>query len=302
MKTEIQDGRKHSFYIIYNTLIDDFAPQIGVYGIAIYNVLARYAGDRHEAWPSYQTIAKHLGISRRKVMITIDLLIKTGLIVKEARQLPSGDATSNRYTLLGINSDGSAHNALGGAPPSEQDAPPSARQSLPSEQGAPQVVHDNHHGGAPHAPEEYSLNKTHSDKDANEEYTGKTDHDDEDNAGARERRSRKTEPEVATVFEAWQDNCPGTLTPHLSEILIDLTDECGSNAVVYGIKTAVEAGARNFKYVAACARNHAAGKEPPSNRASPNRGHWSRPTKVDGSMAAFDEFEEMLEREGVNSE
>jgi hypothetical protein len=65
------------------------------------------------------------------------------------------------------------------------------------------------------------------------------------------------------VFKAWAENIPGTMTPILSERLHDLTDECGIPAVIHGIVASVEAGARNFNYIAKCARNHAAGKEKP---------------------------------------
>lgn len=77
--------------------------------------------------------------------------------------------------------------------------------------------------------------------------------DDDDNARARG---------DAAVFKAWAENIPGTMTPILSEKLHDLTDECGVPAVIHGIVASVEAGARNFNYIAKCARNHAAGVEP----------------------------------------
>jgi hypothetical protein len=68
----------------------------------------------------------------------------------------------------------------------------------------------------------------------------------------------------AAVFKAWAENIPGTMTPILSERLHGLTDECGEPAVIHGIVASVEAGARSFNYIAACARNHAAGKEKPT--------------------------------------
>lgn len=81
--------------------------------------------------------------------------------------------------------------------------------------------------------------------------------DDEDNARAREH---------GAVFTAWSENIPGTMTPILGEKLHDLIDECGPPAVIHGIVTSVEAGARNFKYIAACARNHAQGRDSPATQ------------------------------------
>lgn len=65
------------------------------------------------------------------------------------------------------------------------------------------------------------------------------------------------------VFTAWAENVPGTMTPILAEKLHELIDECGAPSVIHGIVVAVEAGARNYKYIAACARNHAQGNEAP---------------------------------------
>jgi hypothetical protein len=63
------------------------------------------------------------------------------------------------------------------------------------------------------------------------------------------------------IFDAWSQNIPGMMTPILAEKLHALIDECGVPSVLAGITTGVEAGARNLKYITACARNHAAGKD-----------------------------------------
>ena len=106
---EISDRRRHPFYTIDNDLIKVYGPRISVYGIAVYNVLACYANQQEESWPSYQTIASHLDMSRRKVIETIDSLIQVGLIAKENRTSDSGDPTSNLYCLVDL------HPALGSA-------------------------------------------------------------------------------------------------------------------------------------------------------------------------------------------
>lgn len=117
--------------------------------------------------------------------------------------------------------------------------------------------------------------------------------DDGDNARAGE----------GAVFKAWDENIPGTMTPILSGKLHELIDECGPPAVIYGIVASVEAGARNFKYIAACARNHASGREPPAkaNQRAPNRPHANGTSKVERSLSAFDEYEALKARHGVST-
>lgn len=235
-KVEVQDKRQHPFYLIYNEVIELFGPKIGAYGLAVYNVLVYYANERQEAWPSYQAIADQLGISRRKVVSTIDLLVAVGLIDRQQRKSPSGDLTSNVYTLLRIKRGGSA-----------QDALPSAPRATPSAQDARRVVHRMHDGSAPRAQEQDPMNKIQSEQDP------KTD--DDDNA-----RACETTDEV---LQSWRDNIDGSMTPILVGKLKALIDEYGAPAVLHGITAAVEAGTRNVRYVATCAKNFAAGNDRP---------------------------------------
>lgn len=98
------------------------------------------------------------------------------------------------------------------------------------------------------------------------------------------------------VFKVWADNIPGTMTPILGDKLHDLIDECGTPSVIHGIVTSVEAGARNFKYIAACARNHAQGKEPAPKAQARRNG----PTiKADRTSQAFDNVERMMREKGM---
>lgn len=132
---------KSGFYLVDNRIIEEYGKEIGVYGIAVYNVIAKFANaDGEGAFPSYQTIADSLGVSRRKVIDAMSQLVELGLIEKEARLDEKGDPTSNVYSLVS-----------GGG---------SAPHALPSAQNAPQVVHRMHQGSAPHAPDQYPVNKT----------------------------------------------------------------------------------------------------------------------------------------------
>lgn len=148
---EVTDGRKHPFFVVDNDLIAIYGPKIGAYGIAVYNVLAYYANKKDQAWPSYQTIADHLGISRPKVVTTINALIECGLISKEHRYSSSGDKTSNSYTLSDIHETGS-----------KQDLPRSKRHLPPSQPNLPQGDKPDLPRGKRRVHEQDPLNKTHS--------------------------------------------------------------------------------------------------------------------------------------------
>jgi replication initiation and membrane attachment protein DnaB len=86
-----------------NALVDEYGPIIGAHGIAVYTVLARFADHMSQSChPSFQTIAKRLKLSRRKVIATVAQLEACGLIRRESRRDEAGDAQSNRYILLGL--------------------------------------------------------------------------------------------------------------------------------------------------------------------------------------------------------
>jgi len=159
---KLKDGRKHGFYIIDNDIIDKYGEAIGVYGVAIYNLIARYASGKNEgAFPSYQTIADKLGISRPKAVTTINQLVELGLIKKEKRIDSAGDMTSNVYTLVDLG---------GGKPdllPSKQDLPPSYPDLL-------QVVNDVNQGSKPDLPYQYKDNNTKTKKNSASRQSSKT--------------------------------------------------------------------------------------------------------------------------------
>jgi hypothetical protein len=92
--------RSHYFQID-NILVDEYAEKIGAIGIAIYNVLARFA-DRKTGvcFPCISTIAKKLKLSRTTVKKYLKILYKFDLITILHRVSPDGDPTSNSYMLL----------------------------------------------------------------------------------------------------------------------------------------------------------------------------------------------------------
>jgi len=88
-------------YLIDNILVDEYAEKIGAIGIAIYNVLSRYA-DRKTGvcFPCIGTIARKLHLGRTTVKKYLKILYKVDLITILHRVSPDGDPTSNSYMLL----------------------------------------------------------------------------------------------------------------------------------------------------------------------------------------------------------
>jgi hypothetical protein len=88
-------------YLIDNILVDEYAEKIGAIGIAVYNVLSRYA-DRKTGvcFPCIRTIASKLHLGRTTVKKYLKILYKVDLITILHRTSPDGDPTSNSYMLL----------------------------------------------------------------------------------------------------------------------------------------------------------------------------------------------------------
>lgn len=154
MTDRLVDRRGHGFYIVDNDIIEVHGRKLGVYGIAVYNVLLKFCNaSGTNAFPSYQTIADLIGISRTKAIETVALLLKCGLIEKTSRKSSSGESSSNLYTLLDVKK------TAGG---SAQDEPPSTPRALPSAQDEPPPSTPHALGSAPHAPDQYPMINTQS--------------------------------------------------------------------------------------------------------------------------------------------
>lgn len=124
-ETFIVRDRRPGYLRVDNDVYDRFGPQLGPYGLAVYVALCRYANQDSECWPSYSTIARGTGMSKRKVIYEIQKLERLQIIAVERNQ-----HTSNVFILL----DTGAQHAL----------PP---------------VHSMHSPGAQHAPKQSPLNK-----------------------------------------------------------------------------------------------------------------------------------------------
>jgi hypothetical protein len=115
---EVRDQRRHNFFIVDNEVIDDFGPILKSWGLAVYLCLARHANQDSQAWPSQNTIAKEIGLSRGKVRDGIALCEETGLIKTHRRKNEDGSYSSTVYTLLPVPKKGGRPNSQ---PPSGEE-------------------------------------------------------------------------------------------------------------------------------------------------------------------------------------
>jgi DNA-binding MarR family transcriptional regulator len=148
------------WFWVNNVLVDDYGPIIGAYGIAVYTVLARFASHSDQScYPSYQTIAKRLRLSRRKVVQGVCQLEACGLIRREPRMDDAGDAQSNRYTLLSVE-------------PSTRDEVGHAEHQVVHTLHHPvHAVHQDSASGAPGVVHMVHPNKTYREPDLEKEYS-----------------------------------------------------------------------------------------------------------------------------------
>lgn len=120
--------RRPGYLRVDNDLYDRFGAELGPYGLAVYMALCRYVNQDSECWPSYGTIAKGTGMSKRKVIYEIQKLERLQIIAIERNQ-----HTSNVFILL----DTGAQHA---PPPVHVMHPPSA-QHAPKQSPINKVTH-----------------------------------------------------------------------------------------------------------------------------------------------------------------
>ena len=107
---ELEDRRRHNFYIVDNEVIDDYAELIPenrrADALAVYCVLARHADAGGRAWPGTAYIGRKIGRSRPTVIDAVKELGKLGLVGKEERPNTSGGQATNVYTLPPVSKGG----------------------------------------------------------------------------------------------------------------------------------------------------------------------------------------------------
>src|SRR5215204_1140755 len=85
---------------IDNSIIDDLASQIGIYGLGIYVAIKRHLNQKTgDCFPSYQTIAKKLRIDRGTVIRYVKKLKAFNLLDPQLRFKEDGSPTSNQYNF-----------------------------------------------------------------------------------------------------------------------------------------------------------------------------------------------------------
>ncbi len=103
MPTTPQEARTPGRFWIEDAVIDRHGPQIGAIGVAVYAYLARRADRQGVCFPSYQTVARQLNLSRRTVITYIRLLEQQGLLVAATRSANKGKVrAANAYRLASL--------------------------------------------------------------------------------------------------------------------------------------------------------------------------------------------------------
>lgn len=145
VSTLLDKRRSHHFWID-DAVIDNFLPEIGVYGLAVYTYLSRRA-KRSKTFPGIRRIAKDLGIGTSTVQKTLLHLKSKQLVDITQRRDDAGDAASNLYTLKDL-----SH--LWGVPPGDT---PVSTQNTPVPPGDTQVYRLEIHGVPPGDTEVFPL-------------------------------------------------------------------------------------------------------------------------------------------------
>jgi hypothetical protein len=87
---------------IDNSIIDDLASKIGIYGLGIYVAIKRHLNTKTgDCFPSYKTIAKKLHIDRGTVIRYVKKLKAFNLLDPQLRFKEDGSPTSNQYNFQG---------------------------------------------------------------------------------------------------------------------------------------------------------------------------------------------------------
>jgi DNA-binding transcriptional ArsR family regulator len=97
---EIRDNRNKSMFRMDDEYLNGYARLCGTNATLVYLCLCRHADRHQESYPSVQTIAEKIGISRDSVMRGIKSLIEWNIITKERERRESAKWLNNRYTLL----------------------------------------------------------------------------------------------------------------------------------------------------------------------------------------------------------
>lgn len=98
----VRDKRKKQpFFMVENSLYrEGHAARMKANGVLVYLCLVMHVDDESKCWPSYQTIAKLVGTSRRNVIRTCGKLVELGYIEIEKVFNDKGECMSNNFFIL----------------------------------------------------------------------------------------------------------------------------------------------------------------------------------------------------------
>ena len=152
----VRDERPEGWFRIDHALLEEYGKDMGPYGIAVYTALAHHVNAQRSCWPSYARLAKLTGMSRVKVITTIEQLEQLGVIRKETRKVEGMDEhTTNRYILVPLS-------AVVPLPRAEvvNDVNHGGKRGEPPQYTTDTtLVNDVNHGGKRGEPKQESLNK-----------------------------------------------------------------------------------------------------------------------------------------------
>lgn len=158
-KFAVHDNRKHGFFMVYNEIVRRDGALLGPHAIAVYCLLASYAGNEDRAaFPSINTMATTLGMSKTTVRKAIKALTDRGWIDKEKRKISGSNGYhSNVYRLLDIPDaapvPGTADDPGGDTGGGSADGPPSPADTPPDTADGPRGTADDPGGGSGDDPE-----------------------------------------------------------------------------------------------------------------------------------------------------
>ncbi len=138
----VRDERKPGHFWADNEVYDVLAQRVGVYGFAVYMALCRYSNKQATCNPSYEELAKKLGVSRRTVIRAINRLETEKLIkIKPVYKTVRGKRrnSANVYTILSVK----LRKDLGEIP-SDCESLGGASVSPPSDSGDLDLVTEGH--------------------------------------------------------------------------------------------------------------------------------------------------------------
>lgn len=161
--TRVRDIRQPGHFWADNEIVDDYLPAIGVYGFAVYMMLAKHSNAKTgQCDPSVEGLARKLGISSPTVRKALDKLEETGLITIRHRHKERGGKLINQtsiYTLLAVPKRQTDIPTKGDLVPNDIDQ--GGQPDLP---GVLNVVDQGTKGDLPGVLNHVSSNKTHENK------------------------------------------------------------------------------------------------------------------------------------------